>query len=83
MDNDIFVKEAKKLVIDYITWVLHQEYDESPYVVWLSKTLNNKALLSTNIPDGRYYEITYNGINREFYFDSYVKEYNRAIPYGD
>ena len=31
------------------------------YVVWQTKALQNfKALLSTNIPDTRYFEITYN-----------------------
>ena len=50
------------------------------YVVWLSKTLqNNKALLSTDKDDGRYYEITYNGDKDEFYVDMYKKELNRAV----
>ena len=32
---------------------------EDTFVVWSSKTLqNNKALISTTIPDGMYYEIT-------------------------
>ena len=32
------------------------------YVVWIVKDLqNNKASLSTNIPDGRYYEVTHDG----------------------
>ena len=50
------------------------------YVVWQCKTLHHfKALLSTNVPDTRYFEITYNGINREMYFDAYVKEKNICI----
>ena len=36
-------------------------------------------MLSTNIPDTRYFEITYNGDKEEFYFDSYVKEINKCI----
>ena len=40
--------------------------------VWSCKTLqNNKALLSTNISDGMYYECTYNGDKNELYFDAY------------
>lgn len=32
------------------------------YVVWFCKTLQNwKALVSTNLPDGMYYEVTYDG----------------------
>lgn len=50
------------------------------YIVWNCKTLqNNKALLSTTIPDTRYFEITYNGDKNELYFDSYVKESNKCI----
>lgn len=34
---------------------------------------NNKALLSTNIVDGTYYEITYDNNCNTFYFDAYKK----------
>lgn len=48
--------------------------EEQIYVVWMCKTLqNNKALLSTDLKDGMYYEITYNGDKKEFYFDAYKK----------
>lgn len=44
------------------------------YVVWSCKTLlNHKALLSTTIPDGMYYELTYNGADNELYLDAYKK----------
>lgn len=44
------------------------------YVVWFSKTLQNwKALLSTTLPDGMYYEVTFNGDSHEAYVDSYRK----------
>ena len=44
------------------------------FVVWNCKTLqNNKALLSTNLFDGMYYECTYNGDKKELYFDAYKK----------
>ena len=43
-------------------------------VVWNCKTLqNNKALLSTTLFDGMYYECTYNGDKKELYFDAYKK----------
>lgn len=51
------------------------------YVVWICKTLqNNKALLSTIVEDGMYYEVTYNGDKDEFYFDAYKKQENACIP---
>lgn len=50
------------------------------YIVWMSKTLqNNKAMLSTTEPDGRYFEVTYNGNKNEMYFDAYKKELNEAL----
>ena len=59
--------------------------DEAPqfdvFVVWNCKTLqNNKALLSTTLFDGMYYEVTYNGDKNEIYFDAYKKFENRCVP---
>ena len=51
------------------------------YVVWYSKTLqNHKALLSTPVSDGMYYELTYNGDKNELYFDAYKKWENICLP---
>lgn len=53
---------------------------EEVYVVWYCKTLqNHKALLSTPVPDGMYYELTYNGDKKELYLDAYKKFENRCI----
>lgn len=54
------------------------------YVVWMCKTLqNSKALLSTNVPDGLYYEFTYNGDKKELYMDVYKKWENIKIDEKD
>lgn len=51
------------------------------YVVWFSKVLQNwKALVSTTLPDGMYYEVTYNGDKKETYIDAYKKFDNVAVP---
>ena len=53
---------------------------ENVYVVWFSKTLQNwKALVSTTLPDGKYYEVTHNGDKNETYVDTYVKLSNKCI----
>lgn len=50
------------------------------YIVWKCKTLQNwKYLISTDIPDGMYYELTYNGDKQEWYLDVYKKMENRVI----
>ena len=51
------------------------------FVVWYSKSLqNHKALLSTPVSDGMYYELTYNGDKNELYFDAYKKWENICYP---
>ena len=50
------------------------------YVVWFAYTLGNwKALCSTNLPNGRYYEVTRNLEKKTTYIDTYVKIYNEGI----
>ena len=57
---------------------------DNVFVVWQCKTLqNNKALLSTTLYDGMYYELTYNGDKKELYLDAYKKFENRCIKVGD
>ena len=54
--------------------------EEDVYVVWECKTLqNNKAMLSTTISDGMYYEFTWNGDKNEGYLDAYKKWANMVI----
>lgn len=54
------------------------------YMVWCCKTLqNNKALLSTTLFDGMYYECTYNGDEKEMYVDVYKKWENYKVINGD
>jgi hypothetical protein len=51
------------------------------YIVWFAKTLQNwKALVSTTLPDGMYYEVTYNGDKAEAYLDAYKKFDNICVP---
>ena len=63
--------------------IIANKYNIAPeevYIVWMCKTLqNNKALLSTPIEDGKYYEATYNGDKDELYLDTYVREKNEPI----
>lgn len=83
MDTQRFIEICKKLVKDYT--IEHCDKtdcipDFDVFVVWNCKTLqNNKALLSTTLFDGMYYEITYNGNKNEIYFDAYKKFENRCI----
>lgn len=53
---------------------------EQVNVVWFCKTLQNwKALVTTDQPDGLYFEVTHNGDKRETYLDTYGKIDNVCI----
>lgn len=50
------------------------------YIVWKVKALQNwKYLISTSLFDGMYYEVTYNGDQKEWYLDAYKKFENKVI----
>ena len=78
-------EKAKQIVVDYFN--SHVEKTDNKqitlddvYVVWFCKTLQNwKALVSTTVPDGMYYEITHNGDTNETYVDVYKKWENFVI----
>lgn len=87
MDINKFIPISKELVAEYTNE--HTDVTdgdgrligpEDVYVVWFSKTLQNaKALLSTPLPDGMYYEVTLNGDKDEIYFDAYKKFHNKRV----
>lgn len=82
MGEQNFLKHCKEAVKSYNNNKLDNESIGigDIYVVWSCKTLqNNKALLSTNISDGMYYELTYNGDKGELYLDAYKKQENICI----
>ena len=50
------------------------------YVVWFAFTLGNwKALCSTSLPDGKYYEVTHHHKRNMTYVDTYVKVANHEV----
>lgn len=89
MEQRDFMTRAKQLVVDYFN--SHVDVTdgkkltmEDVFIVWFSKTLQNwKALVSTTVSDGMYYEITHNGDKKETYLDVYKKWENQCIADGD
>lgn len=84
-DSYKFEVVCKNSIIDYFNNKVDKTDNvkigiKDVYVIWMCKTLkNSKALLSTNIPDGLYYECTYNGEKDELYLDVYKKWENICI----
>lgn len=89
MDNGKFLDLCKQAILDYY----NERFDktdnasitkEDIYVVWSCKTLqNNKAMLSTTLFDGMYFELTHNGDKNEIYLDTYKKWENVKIPVNE
>lgn len=86
MPDLTFIETAKREVFEYAmrhldkTDQLESFTIESVYVVWFCKTLQNwKALISTNLLDGTYYEVTYDGAMGSIYLDVYKKFDNVEI----
>lgn len=86
----MYQSKARQIVRDYANSVLDKSDLKAGivkeiglddvYIVWFSKTLQNwKALVSTNLPDLKYYEVTYNGDANETYLDVYVKVHNEVV----
>lgn len=86
MTNDEFMKLCKQSVVDYFngrkdsTDKNGQITEDNVFIVWMCKTLqNHKAMVSTTVSDGMYYELTYNGDKNELYLDAYKKWQNVLI----
>ena len=79
MNNNYFLEQAKKCVEQTTNEVLAEEM----YIVWFCKTLQNwKALVSTDVINGVYWEVTHNGDKNETYVDMYTKT-NNICAKGD
>ena len=78
--------KARSIVMDYFNERVEKTDNtkitlDDVYVVWFCKTLQNwKAMVSTTVSDGMYYEVTYNGDKKETYLDAYKKWENVRIP---
>lgn len=85
MNEQDFTQLVKQTIVDYTNAHLDKTDGKAitvddVFIVWECKTLqNNKALASTTLFDGMYYECTYNGDKHEMYFDAYKKWENRKI----
>lgn len=83
--NDEMTNTAKQIVVDYFN--AHRDVTDdfiltkdNVFIVWFSKTLQNwKALVSTEVSDGIYYEITHDGDRKQTYVDVYKKWENYTV----
>jgi hypothetical protein len=84
--NDAMLDRAKELVVRYFNEQSERTDNfkltkDDVFIVWFCKTLQNwKALVSTTVSDGMYYEVTHNGDKNETYLDAYKKWKNICYP---
>lgn len=87
MNFNKFQDTCKEKVVEYFNGRVDKTDStritkDDVFVVWYCKTLQNaKALLSTNVSDGMYYELTYNGDKNELYLDAYKKWENKCFKF--
>ena len=82
MDERKFAAQARRLVAQYSNRLNpdHMIEPDDVYIVWQVKVLqNNKALASTTLKDGMYYELTYDGDKKRCYVDAYKKWENFCV----
>mgnify|MGYP001625502745 FL=1 len=85
MGSKELLRLCKPIVVDYFNSHVDktdqkQIAEDDVFIVWSCKTLqNNKALGSTTVSDGMYYEITHNGDKQETYVDVYKKWENFVV----
>ena len=76
--------KATEIVGEYIEEHLDKsdgKIDFDVYIVWQCYILGNaKWLISSTLPDGMYYEVTWDCENKRVYLDAYKKFENRSIP---
>ena len=79
MGNQEFESRATSIVRNWYNDHVTMTPNEI-YVVWMVKVLrNNKAMLSSNHSDGRYFEVTWDGERQKFYLDVYSRVENQAL----
>ena len=90
MTDKQFIEFCKKQVAEYFngrrdaTDKNGSITEDDVFVVWVCKALQNwKALLSTTISDGMYYELTYNGNKKRLYLDAYKKWESKCIEVAE
>lgn len=85
MGDKEFSALVKKVVREYANAHIDvtdgvQISEDDVFIVWQVKVLqNNKALASTTLKDGMYYECTYSGNKDEMYVDCYKKWENFCV----
>ncbi len=78
----IWTEIARDILFKYLRREHQEDYPIPPtpadiYIVWFTKTLQHwKAILGTQLPDGRMYELIHNGDTNQTYIHVYARVRN-------
>lgn len=89
LSDKTFRSRAVKSVVDYwnsnkaLVKKFGEIHNQKVFVAWQTKVIqNNKALLGVSVDgDGMYFEVTWNGDDKELYLDAYRKQKHQTIKY--
>lgn len=83
MDNQKVLQKIREIVVGYNNNNCERKITEDDvYIVWFCKALQNwKALASSNIRDGLYYELTFDGDKNRIYVDIYQSKATLRVHY--
>lgn len=75
------IDNAIALVTEYLKKHVGKDANFTLFVCWQATILQNfKCLIRTTLPWDMYFEVTYDGDMKCWYFDAYKKVDNREIP---
>lgn len=77
----VLIDKAINAVADHVkSWYHGSPPKFTVHVTWFCKTLQNwKGLLITDLPDNKFYEVTYDGDKDVMYIDVYEKTLNVEV----
>ena len=77
-----FIKICKEVVKNYANehhFLVDSTYQKDVFIVWYCKTLQNWKALAGIYGRDEYFELTYNGDEKELYLDVYKKSENMCL----
>lgn len=76
------INAARTVLFNKFGYNVNEITQESMYIVWFCKTLQNWKALVSGVNIKEYIEVTYNGDTQEVYVDVYKKAYNKCLKDG-
>lgn len=77
--QDKIINAARTVLFNKFSYNVNEITQESMYIVWFCKTLQNWKAMVSGVNIEEYIEVTYNGDTQEVYVDVYKKVCNKCL----